>query len=532
MSEQVFLDEDKLQQKILKGAEILAKNVGATLGPKGRSVILYPKASNVHFAKHEPVVTKDGVTVAKFVHLSDPFENVGAQMIKQAAQKTNTEAGDGTTTSTILAHAILKEASRYILSGTSPVEMKKGMEEAVERIVSILREKSVMISSAEDIEAIATISANNDAVIGKLISNAVMLAGKDGLVTIKDSPDTETLLKTKEGYHLASGWVSNQFMNDARFNRCVFKDPMICVTDERFDTVASLIPILTIATQESRPLILVCEEIESEALAATIFNVVNRGIQVCVIRAPRYAKDRREALRDLATSVGAKFMSVLENRNIGDITLLDFGGCKRAEIDSVKSIFVDGMGTNDEIAGRIDAIKQEMELIDDLKVLEQMQERISKLSSSVVIIEVGAQTELDQKEKKYRIEDALEAVQSAKEEGTIPGGGTALIKCSTMIDLDDDLDKDQNIGISIILRAIREPLRKIVLNAGASDQVVLQNVMSNELWAHGYDAKRDEYGDMMEKGIIDPTKVTICALKNAVSIASTMLMSNHAIIEL
>jgi chaperonin GroEL len=526
----IYENGDALQQKILKGATILANNVGATLGPKGRNVIIHPSLKNINFARSKPIVTKDGVTVAKFVDLEDPFENLGAQMIREAASKTNSEAGDGTTTATILAHAIVKEAQRFLNANISPVEMRKGMEKAVDFVVDLVLQNARPISSADDIEAIATISANNDEVIGRLISQAVILAGKDGLISIKDGKGLETILKTKEGFPLNSPFAASVFINEARFNRCGFDDPIICVTDERFERMEQLLPILKPAAEMGRPLVLVCEEIDGEALAVLIENSLQNNMRLCAVKAPRYG-DRFEILKDLAVAVGATFYSRNEGRDLRQFDMLDFGTCKRTEINAVNSIFMEGEGDKDKIEGRIAQIQQQMEMIDDLDACAELQERISRLNSAVVIVEVGAPTEIDAKEKKYRIEDALEAVRSAREDGVSPGGGTALVKAAQALSALVLDDPDQQYGVEVIRKAIAMPLRRIVQNAGGRDQVVINTVEQEGAWAYGYDAKYDRYGDMFDLGIIDPAKVTKCALINALSVASMLLTSNHAIVE-
>jgi len=512
----------ELHQKILKGANILADNVASTLGPRGRNVILHGKKGN-------PIITKDGVTVAKFVQLEDPFENVGAQIIKQAASQTNSEAGDGTTTSTVLTRAILIEAQKYLLAGTPPVELKRGIDKAVAAIVKELEEVATPITSEEDIMHIATISANGDKVIGKLIASAVDLAGKDGSITIEEARSVETSLDIVEGFRFDSGYLASAFITDEKRGTVKYENPLILVTDARIDTVDEMMPTLELAARENRPLIIVAENIEGQALAALIMNAVRGTLRVAGIKAPRYGEERRNILKDLALSMGATFITRENNLHLKDIKLSHFGSAKTFESLKNFTTIVGGKGDSEEVDKRIDSLKVEIEQTDGLHECERIQERITRLASGIAIIRVGAATEIEMIEKKHRIEDALEAVKAAQLEGIVPGGGTTLIRVSRAVTVEAD-NEWQNLGAKIILEAVREPLKQMALNAGESPDLILAEVLSakkNEGW--NFVANRVE--DLYSVGIIDPAKVIRCALQNAASVASTLITTNYAIIE-
>tara|TARA_Y100001938_G_scaffold64665_1_gene89850 strand:+ start:605 stop:2173 length:1569 start_codon:yes stop_codon:yes gene_type:complete len=514
--------KQSLQTKILKGVDILADNVASTLGPRGRNVILQEKGKR-------PIITKDGVTVARFVHLEDPFENLGAQVIKQASEQTNTEAGDGTTTSTVLARAILREAQKYIAAGVSPIEIKRGADRAVEEIINCLSGESRPISSFEDIEHIATISANGDKTIGKLISLAVDQAGKDGAITIEDGRGLETSLDVLEGFRFDSGYVASAFITDERRGAVKYENPLIMVTDRKLDNIEDLLPVLEIVARDNKPFIIIADEIEGQALAALIMNTVRGSMKIAAIKAPRYGQERRNLLSDLALSVGATFITRESGIDLKEAKLEHLGKAKTIESLKYFTTIVDGKGDSDEIEKRIDALKVEIEQTDDMHECEKIQDRITRLASGIAVIKVGAATEIEMIEKKHRIEDALEAVKSAQDEGVVPGGGVALLRAGLKASVEVE-NEEQEIGVKVVKEAVKEPIRQIAKNAGLAPDISLEKVKTTE-GSDGLDFTTNEIVDMFEKGIIDPVKVTRCALKNATSVASTLLTTDYAIVE-
>ena len=511
-----------LAQKVLKGANVLADNVATTLGPRGRNVILQEKGK-------PPFVSKDGVTVARFVELEDPFENAGAQIIKQAAIQTNSDAGDGTTTSTVLARSILQHSQRYLTAGVSPVELKRGMDRAVSTITSRLDELSRPIMSAEDIEHIATISANNDGTIGKLISTAVDRVGKDGAITIEEARSTETSLDLTEGFQLSAGYCAGAFITDDRRGIMHYDDPYIMVTDYKLDSVEPILPVLEIVAREGKPLIIVAEEVEGQALAALIMNAARGTLKIAAIKAPRYGEERRNIMKDLAASVGATFVNRASGLKLKDVKLENFGKAKSIDSTNVFTTIVGGTGDHEEIDKRIQSLKEELNRTDNINECERLQERVTRLASGVAVIRVGGVTEIEMTERKHRVEDALEAVTSARLEGVVPGGGVALVRTSTDLEVEVEND-EQRMGVEIVVRAAKEPLRQMSKNAGESPDLITKLVQEQKE-NYGFDFRAREVVDMYEAGIIDPVKVTKTALANAVSVAGTLITTNYAIIQ-
>jgi chaperonin GroEL len=513
-----------LSEAILRGADVLADNVASTLGPKGRTVILQEKNKN-------PVITKDGVSVAVQVVLDDPFENLGAQIIKQASQQTAAQAGDGTTTSIVLARALLREAQKYIISGISPIEIKRGMDKTLDVFVGKLKDISVPISSEEDIEHIATISANNDKSIGKLIATAVDKVGKDGSITIEEARSLETSLDVVEGFRFDSGYLATAFINDERQGVVKYDDPYILVTDHKFDSVNDMLPVLELIAREGKPFVLVAEEIEGQALAALIMNAMRGTMKVAAVKAPRYGEERRNILKDLAISIGATFVSMESGMKMSDVKLKDFGRAKKIEIGKALTTIVGGKGNMTETDARIDAIKAELAQTESMYECERLQERITRLASGIAIIRVGSATEIEMIEKKHRIEDALEAVRSAQQEGIVPGGGVALLRASKGLQIEID-NEEQKYGIEIVLRAIQEPLRQMAINAGESPDIIVSMIENLTDEKIGYDFLNRRLVNMIEEGIIDPVKVTRCALQNAISSVGTLITTNYAIVQI
>lgn len=514
---------NSLNEKILKGMNTLADNVGATLGPKGRNVILYDKKQNI------PVITKDGVTVAKFIELEDPFENVGVQILKQAAEQSATNAGDGTTTATVLARGILNRAQKYLAAGVSPIEMKRGMDKACVKIADILKDSARPIQSEEDIKHIATISANNDEAIGTLIATAVDSAGKDGSVLVEEARSVKTSLDLIEGFRFDSGYISSTFINNERNGTVNYDSPLLMITDEKIEVIDQILPTLELAARENRPLVIVASDMEGQALAAVIANAVRGTMKIAAVKAPRYGEERRNILKDLCASVGATFITKENGLSVRDTQLKHFGHCKSITVSKLGTTIVGGKGNEEEIETRIEAIKALIQEEDNLKVCERLQERITRLASGVAVIRVGAPTEVEMIEKKHRIDDALEAVRSAQEEGIVPGGGVALLKAVKSFSLDVD-NEGQAAGVKVIIAACEEPIRQMALNAGLSPDLVIDIVKKQTNYSSGLNFLTGQVTDLAAAGVIDPVKVTRCALENAVSVASTIITTSHAVV--
>jgi chaperonin GroEL len=520
----VFEDRQGLSQKVLDGVNKLADNVAATLGPKGRNVILHQKGK-------DPIITKDGVTVSAFVHLDDEFENAAAQILKQATSQTNTMAGDGTTTATVLSRAILSKAQRYITAGASPVELKRGIDLAVSSLTNQLRESAQHIETLADIENIATISANNDRTIGKLIATAVDKAGKDGSITIEDAKTVDTSLDVIEGFRVESGYAASAFVTDERRGAVHYDSPLLLVTDNRIESVDQILPALEIVSRDGRPLVIVAEEIEGQALAALIMNTVRGTMKIAAVKAPFYGERRRNILSDLALSTGAEFISMNGTVRLQDIKLQHFGQCRSIDITKTNTTVIGGKGDHEETDRRIELLKVELAQTDEMRECEKIQERITKLASGVAVIKVGAATEVEMVEKKHRIEDALEAVKSAQQEGIVPGGGVALVRAANNIEAHTEAEnEDQVYGIEIVREAAKAPLQQMAKNCGLSPDLILSRVEAEE-GSIGYNFRTDEMVDLLEEGVIDPAKVTRTALQNAASAAGTLITTSHAIVE-
>ena len=513
----------KLNEKILNGVNKLANAVGATLGPRGRNAIL--KNQN-----QKPVITKDGVTVARFIDLKDPFENLGAQIIKQASEATNSSAGDGTTTATILARAIFEKAQIHLIAGASPVEMKKGIDEAVKYIIENLKIQSRPVSTKEQIEQIATISANGDKGIGKLIGTAVDQIGKDGTITIQEAKSNETSLELSEGFRFDSGLLANAFITDERRAIMRHDDCLILVTDKSITTIDEILPALEIAARDGRPFIIIAEDISGQALAAMIMNSMKGSMKVAGIKSPRYGEERRNILDDLAISTGATFISRESGIQLRSIKLEHFGTASTVESNKAYTTIVGGNQDDEAVEKRIELLKQKIEREDELTSCEKIHERITRLASAIAIIKVGGATEIEMIEKKYRVEDALEAVNSAQEEGIIAGGSSALLRVAKGLNFETE-NHEQQIGIDIIKQAVKEPFRKMVSNAGLPPDIYLERIENHKNKEAGFDISTGEIVNMFAYGIIDPFKVVRCALENAASAASTLLMTDVAIVE-
>jgi len=521
-----YNNSQTLRQSLEEGIRIVAENVASTLGPKGRTVILHQKGKN-------PITTKDGVTVAKFIDLEDPFQNTGAQIVKQAAEKTNQEAGDGTTTTTVLTYAMYREAQKYLTAGAPPIELKKGMELAIEHLVKQIEDTATPIKSIDDVQNIATIAANGDETIGKLVAKAIDLAGKDGSVTIEEARSLETSLELVEGFRFNSGYLATAFINNDQRALVRYDNPLVMVTDEKIENVEDMLPALEIAARESRPFVIVAENIEGQALASLIMNAMRGTMRVCGIKAPNYGEERRNTLKDLAISVGATLVSRESGVRLKDVKLTHFGEVKKLEATKNITTMVGGAGEMEVVEREIEKLKAIMQDTESIRECEQIQERITRLASGVSVIRVGAATEIEMIEKRHRIEDALESVRSAQLEGILPGGGSFLAQHS--INLFDNVKEKtlndwQELGVKIVQQAIREPLRQMCRNAGESADLILSQVEQEEP-NYGYDFKLSVVVNVLDSGIIDPARVTRCALQNAVSVAGTLITSNYAIVE-
>jgi len=521
MSKQ-YENSSTLHEKILKGVDVLADNVASTLGPKGRNVILQQKGK-------PPIITKDGVTIAKFVSLDDPFENAGAQLVKQAASKTNDEAGDGTTTSTVLTRAILREAQKYLRTGVSPTELKRGMDKAAIAISEFLVSNSKQITSIDDLEHIATISANGDETIGKLVSTAIDQAGKDGAVSIEEARSTDTSLDLIEGFIFDSGYASPQFVTDERRGAAKYEDCLVFVTDYKLEALDDLLPLLEVVARENKPFLIVADDIEGQILAALIMNALRGSMKVAAVKAPRYGEERRGILSDLAIATGAKFITRKSGTQLRDVKLKDLGRAKTVEVLKGRTTVAGGKADYEQIEERISLLKDQIQNEESIQTCEKLQERITRLASGIAVIRVGAPTQVEMIEKKHRIEDALEAVNSAQLGGIHAGGGVPLARASKTVQ-PGDLSEEQKLGFEIVLRAIKEPIRQMAANAGLSPDLIADKVGDLE-GNEGYDFAEEKVTDMLKAGIVDPVRVTTSALRNAISVASILLTTNYAIVE-
>jgi chaperonin GroEL len=516
-------NSSSLQQKLIEGIDILADNVASTLGPRGRNVIIHQKGKR-------PFVTKDGVTVAKFVQLEDEFQNAAVEILKQASEQTNDNAGDGTTTATVLSRAIYKESIKHITAGANPIELKRGIDACVEEMSEQLDAISRPISSLDDIKDIATISANGDKTIGSMIAMAVDQAGKDGAIIIEEARSVDTSLDVVEGFRFASGYLSPRFVTDDRRGAVKYENALILVTDEKITAVDDVLPALEIAARESRPFLIVADSVEEQALAALIMNAVRGTMKVAAVKAPFYGEERRNLLKDLAISVGATFYSKESGNNIKDVTLKSLGTSKTVDITNNMTTIVDGNGDDELIDELIENLKEEITTTEDLHAGERTQERITRLASGIAMIKVGAPTEVEMIEKKHRLEDALEAVKAAQHDGIVAGGGVALLRAAANTKLQLETP-DQVLGAQIVMEAIREPIRHMARNAGESADLLVSIVETNSNPDEGIDFATNQMVDMFATGIVDPCKVTKTALRCAASVASTLLTTNYAIVE-
>ncbi len=507
---------------ILNGVNALADAVKVTLGPKGRNVVIQKSFGS-------PQITKDGVTVAKEIELDDNFENMGAQMVKEVAQKTNEDAGDGTTTATVLAQAIYIEGVKLVTAGHNPMELKKGIDLAVTKVVEKIKSLSKPVSSDEEIAQVGTISGNNDPEIGRIISEAMSKVGKEGVITIEESKTAETTLDVVEGMQFDRGYLSPYFVNNAEKMEVVFDSPNILITDKKISSMKEMIGILEKSVQTSRPLLMIAEDVDGEALTTLVVNKLRGSLNVCAIKAPGFGDRRKEMLKDIATLTGATVISEELGRTLESAELSDLGSAKRVTVDKENTTIVDGAGNPRAVEDRAKAIKAQIEETTSDYDKDKLQERLAKLIGGVAVINVGAPSETEMKEKKDRVEDALNATRAAVEEGVVVGGGCALLHAAKVLDNLKGANEEQTSGISIIRKAIAEPVKQIANNAGLEGSVVANEVRSSKKENYGYNAKDDKYEDLVVAGIIDPTKVVRSALQNAASVAGMMLTTETLI---
>jgi len=515
MAKQLLFSEEA-RQKLSKGIDQLAAAVKATLGPKGRNVILEKKFGS-------STITKDGVSVAKEIELKDPYENMGAQMVKEVAEKTSDLAGDGTTTATVLAQAIYKEGLKNVTAGSNPTALKRGIDRAVQHIVENLKKMSKSIKDKKEISQVASIAANNDVAIGELIAEAMEKVGKDGVITVEEAKSMATTLDVVEGMQFDQGYLSPYFVTDAERMEAVIEDPYILIHEKKISGMKDMLPLLEKIARSGRPLIIIAEDVEGEALATLVVNKLRGTLNCCAVKAPGYGDRRKAMLEDIAILTGGKAITEDLGIKLENIGLDDLGRAKRVTIGKEETTIVEGSGKTADVNARIAQIKRQIEETDSDYDKEKLQERLAKLAGGVAVINVGAATETEMKEKKARVEDALHATRAAVEEGIVPGGGVAFLRCSPKLE-DLKAEGDEKIGINIIKRALEEPIRQIAENAGMEGSVVVNKVKS-EKQNVGYNAESDEYVDMVASGIIDPTKVSRTALENAASIAGLLLMT-------
>ncbi|WP_163322136.1 chaperonin GroEL [Draconibacterium mangrovi] len=506
------------------GVDQLANAVKVTLGPKGRNVVIEKKFG-------APQITKDGVTVAKEIELSDAYENMGAQMVKEVASKTGDDAGDGTTTATVLAQSIVNVGLKNVTAGANPMDLKRGIDKAVEAVVASIKEQAQTIGDDyAKIESVAKISANNDAVIGSLIAEAMKKVHKEGVITIEEAKGTDTYVDVVEGMQFDRGYLSPYFVTDAEKMVAELDNPYILIHDKKISTMKDLLPVLEASAQTGRPLMIISEDVDGEALATLVVNRLRGSLKVCAVKAPGFGDRRKEMLEDIAILTGGTVITEEKGMKLEQATIDMLGQCEKITVDKENTTVVNGAGAQEAIAARVNQIKTQMETTTSDYDKEKLQERLAKLAGGVAVIYVGAASEVEMKEKKDRVDDALHATRAAVEEGIVPGGGVALVRAIAALEDLKGENEDETTGVEIVKRAIEEPLRQIVANAGKEGAVVVQNVKDGE-GDYGYNARTDEYQKLYETGVIDPAKVTRVALENAASIAGMFLTTETVIVE-
>jgi chaperonin GroEL len=522
MAKQLLFDQDA-RAALREGIDALADAVKITLGPKGRNVVLDKKFG-------APTITNDGVTIAKEIELQDPFPNIGAQLAKEIASKTNDIAGDGTTTATVLGQAIVAEGLKNVTAGASPMALKRGIEKGTEAIVEKLRSMAIEVTERDQMAQVAAISANNDEAIGDLIGEVMEKVGKDGVITVEESKGIRTEVEYVEGMQFDRGYISPYFVTNSEKMEAEIEEPYILITDRKVSAVADILPVLERVLQVTKNMLIICEDCDGEALATLAVNKLRGTINVVAVKAPGFGDRRKDNLGDLAALTGGQVISEELGRKLDSVQVEDLGRARRAVIGKEETTIIEGRGSREAMDGRVAQIRSALETTTSDWDREKLQERLGKLAGSVAVIKVGAATEVELKEKKHRVEDALSATRAAVEEGILPGGGVAFINALPALE-GLSLDGDEKTGITILRRALEEPLRRIAINAGQDGSVIVQEVKGLS-FGQGYDAARDDFGDMVQKGIIDPLKVTRSALENAVSIAGMVLTTNCLVTDL
>jgi len=523
MAKMIAFDQEA-RDALRRGVSKLAQAVRVTLGPRGRNVIIQKSFGS-------PTVTKDGVTVAKEVDLEDTYENMGARMVREVASKTSDVAGDGTTTATIMAEAIFQEGLRAVVSGVNPVQLKTGMEKAVEDVIARLKKMSIPVKGKEEMAQVGTVAANNDTEIGELLAEAMERVGKDGVITVDEGKSLATEVEWVEGMQFDRGYLSPYFVTDPQKMECVLEDAYILIHEKKLSNIRDLVPILEAVSQAGKPLLIVAEDIDGEALAALVINRIRGTLRVAAVKAPGYGDRRKAMLEDIAILTGGTALFENLGTTLENMDIQDLGRAKQIVIDKDSTTVIEGAGSGNEIKARIDQLRREIENVTSDYDREKLEERLAKLAGGVAKVMVGAATEVEMKEKKARVEDALHATRAAVEEGILPGGGVALLRSSTSVKQPEELTQDEAIGYGIILRACRAPLTQIAANAGQDGGIVCERVAGVK-GNNGYNAATDEYVDMVKAGVIDPTKVTRTALENASSVSTLLLTSDALVAEI
>ncbi|HXG79294.1 MAG TPA: chaperonin GroEL [Methyloceanibacter sp.] len=512
------------RERMLHGVDILANAVKVTLGPKGRNVVLEKSFG-------APRITKDGVTVAKEIELEDKFENMGAQMVREVASKTSDTAGDGTTTATLLAQAIVKEGAKSVAAGANPMDLKRGVDLAVNAVVNELKSKAKKVTSSEEIAQVGTISANGDETIGKIIAEAMQKVGNDGVITVEEAKALETELEVVEGMQFDRGYISPYFITDADKMRVELENPYILINEKKLSNLQSILPLLEAVVQSGKPLLVIAEDVEGEALATLVVNKLRGGLKVAAVKAPGFGDRRKAMLQDIAILTGGQVISEDLGIKLENVTLDMLGHAKKVVITKDDTTIVDGAGKKEDIQARVAQIKQQIEDTTSDYDREKLQERLAKLAGGVAVIKVGGATEVEVKEKKDRVDDALNATRAAVEEGILPGGGVALIRAQKVLDGLNAANEDQKVGINIVRRAIQAPARQIAENAGEDGAVVVGKIIDKSDYAFGYNAQSGEYGDLVKQGVIDPAKVVRTALQDAASVAGLLITTEAMVAE-
>ena len=524
MAKQLLFSEDA-RKKLLSGVEQISKAVKTTLGPCGRMVMLDKKYG-------APTITKDGVSVAKEIELQDPYENMGAQFVREVASKTNDDAGDGTTTATVLSYALVREGVKAVAAGMRPIEIKRGMDKAVKVAVDEIKKNAKPVKGADDITNIATISANNDAEIGKMLADAIEKVGKDGVITVEESKNMDMTVDTVEGMQFDRGYISSYFVTDRERMEAAYDDAYVLIYDKKISAMKDLLPILEKVANAGRALVIICEDVDGEALTTLVLNTIRGTIKCCAVKAPGFGDRRKDMLQDIAILTGGTVVSEEIGLKLETCGTEVLGQAKSIKIDKDNTTIVGGAGSSKAIKDRVAEIKNAIEKSTSTYDKEQLQKRLAKLAGGVAVISVGANTETEMKEKKFRVEDTIAATRAALEEGIVSGGGMALIEAAkALATIPEDLSEDEKVGYKIVRRALEEPIRQIAENAGLDGSVIAERA-KNEKKGIGYDARLDKWVNMLEAGIIDPAKVTCSALKNAASVAGTLLTTECAITDI